>query len=155
MGKNVFVFFDIGDTLASPASSPAGRVERLDVYPFVTDVLRRLNDASGQYGARIKLGLISNTAGETAASMRGLLADAGVLASFESHLLLFSSVEGLDKSERRFFELACERAAADASQCVFVGENEAERKVAASARLHVSPHPLHVLYLVKEQFSME
>lgn len=155
MGKTVFVFFDIGDTLASPVFSAVGRVEGLDVYPFVTDVLRRLNDASGQDGTRIKLGLISNTTGESAASMRDLLSDAGLLTSFEPHLLLFSSVEGLNKSDKQFFELACERATADASQCVFVGENEAERKVAASAHLHVSPHPLHVLHLVKEQFSIQ
>ncbi len=102
MSKTVFVFFDIGDTLASPVFSAAGRVEELDVYPFVTDILQSLNDARSPEGARIKLGLISNTPGESAASMHGLLAAAGLLASFESTLLLFSSVEGLNKSERRF-----------------------------------------------------
>jgi hypothetical protein len=34
---------------------------------------------------------------------------------------------------------------------VFVGESAAERDVAATAGLRVSPHPLHALYLVESE----
>jgi FMN phosphatase YigB (HAD superfamily) len=155
MGEPVVVFFDVGETLASPVLSAAGHIERLDVYPFVSEVLDRLRAASGAGRARVALGLISNTTGETAASMRRLLGDAGLLTPFDPDLLLFSSVEGLDKSQKAFFDLASDRAGVGGRRCVFVGEREAERTVAASAHFHVSPHPLHALHLVRKQFSVQ
>lgn len=41
MSEGLVVFFDIGDTLASPILG-AGRLSRLEVYRFVPDVLARL-----------------------------------------------------------------------------------------------------------------
>ena len=55
MGNDVAVFFDIGDTLASPVIEN-GRLARLDVYPFVTQVLTRLR-ASGDDRGSVALGL--------------------------------------------------------------------------------------------------
>ena len=155
MGELVIVFFDIGDTLASPVLSANGDLERLEVYPFVPEALDRLRAMSGADDVHVALGLISNTAGQTAESMRALLQDAGLLTRFERKLLLFSSVEGLDKSQTAFFELASARAEVDARRCVFVGEAERERAVASSARFLVSPHPLHALHLVRTQFGLE
>jgi FMN phosphatase YigB (HAD superfamily) len=149
----MFVFFDIGETLASSVVSPNGRVEQLDVYPLIPEALDCLRGACGRGGTRVALGLMSNTGDETASSMRTLLEDAGLLALFEPDPFLFSSVEGLDKSPRTFLELVSERAEAAPGRCVFVGESEAERLLAASAGFQVSPHPLHALHLVQQQLS--
>lgn len=153
MDQPVAIFFDIGDTLASPVIA-GGRPVRLDVYPFVPEVLARLRAAPGDDGARLAIGLISNTGDETDASMRGLLADAGLLALVDDDLLLFSSVEGVDKSQPEMFARAADRAGVPAGRCVYVGESEAERAVAGAAGLAVSPHPLHALHLVATRFSL-
>jgi len=143
MSEPLAVFFDIGDTLASPVVT-AGRLTGLRPYPLVPDVLQQME------GADLALGLISNTGTETAQSMRDLLEDADLLPFFRDDLLLFSSVEGLDKSDPAFFELARERAGVPAARCLFVGESEAERAVAKAVGFRVSPHPLHALDLVRE-----
>jgi FMN phosphatase YigB (HAD superfamily) len=143
MSEPLTVFFDIGDTLASPVVT-GGRLTGLRPYPFVPDVLQAME------GVTDSLGLVSNTGTETAQSMRDLLEDADLLPFFQDDLLLFSSVEGLDKSDPAFFELARERAGVPAARCLFVGESEAERAVARSVGFLVSPHPLHALDLVRE-----
>lgn len=148
MNDGVAVFFDIGDTLASPVVS-AGRLARLEAYPFVSDVLKRLRSGAPSVG----LGLISNTGNESAERLAALLADAGLAELVDAHLCLFSSVEGMDKSQPAFFSLAVTRAGVPAARCVFVGEDADERDVAASVGLRVSPHPLHAVHLVESEFS--
>jgi len=148
MSEPVAVFFDIGDTLAS-AVLKANRLARLDVYPFVPDVLHRLR--AGAEGVSVSLGLISNTGDESASRMNAILEEAGLSDLLDAELCLFSSVEGLDKSQRAFFALARDRAGLSASRCVYVGENADERAVAASAGFRVSPHPLHALHLVESE----
>jgi FMN phosphatase YigB (HAD superfamily) len=149
MNEGLAVFFDIGDTLAS-AVVEGQHLARLDVYPFVPDVLARLRAGADATPAR--LGLMSNTGNETATTMNKVLGDAGLLALLDAELCLFSSVEGMDKTESAFFALARDRAALPASRCVFVGENAAERRTAASVGFQVSPHPLHALHLVAVVF---
>jgi FMN phosphatase YigB (HAD superfamily) len=83
-----------------------------------------------------------------------MLADAGLLAFVDASLCLFSSIEGLDKSQPAFFELARDRAGLPVSHCLFVGENAEERAVAASVGFRVSPHPLHALHLAETEFSV-
>jgi FMN phosphatase YigB (HAD superfamily) len=151
MSEGLVVFFDIGDTLAS-AIVDAGRLSRLEVYRFVPDVLARLQ--AGGAEVPVALGLISNTGDETAARLNDVLADAGLLAFVDASLCLFSSIEGLDKSQPAFFGLARDRAGLPASRCVFVGENAEERAVAASVGFRVSPHPLHALHLAETEFSV-
>ena len=153
MAQGVAVFFDLGDTLASPVVE-GGHLTGLAVYPLVPDVLARLRAARGPQGARVALGLASNTGHETAAALRGVLDAAGLRALVDEELCLFSSVEGLDKSQPAFFTRASERAALPAARCVYVGESEAERAVAAGAGFAVSPHPLHALHLVAARFSV-
>jgi FMN phosphatase YigB (HAD superfamily) len=142
----VAVFFDIGNTLASPVVE-SGHLAGLQVYPFVPEVLGRLR--SGVRGVSVGLGLISNTGQETAEDLAALLGDAGLSDLVDAHLCLFSSVEGMDKSQPAFFTLAVTRAALPAARCVFVGEDATERDVAAEAGLRVSFHPLHALHLVE------
>jgi FMN phosphatase YigB (HAD superfamily) len=148
MGGRLVAFFDIGDTLAS-AVLDGGRLARLEVYPFVPEVLARLR-ARGE-GSPVSLGLISNTGDETEARMSQVLADAGLSALVDADLCLFSSVEGLNKSQPAFFALARDRAGLPASRCLFVGESPEERAVAASVGFLVSPHPLHALHLVETE----
>ena len=153
MGERLVVFFDIGDTLASAVLDGGGRLSRLEVYPFVPEVLARLR-AGGQ-GLSVSLGLISNTGDETATRMSQVVAEAGLSALIDDALCLFSSVEGLDKSQPAFFMLARDRAGIPASRCLFVGESPKERAVAASVGFLVSPHPLHAVHLVGTEFSVD
>ena len=148
MDDAVAVFFDIGDTLAS-AVVRSGHLVRLEPYPFVPEVLGRLRSGAG--AGTVALGLISNTGNESAGRLAALLADAGLADLVDAHLCLFSSVEGMDKSQPAFFALAVSRAGVPAGRCVFVGENADERNVAVTAGLRVSPHPLHALYVVERE----
>ena len=147
MVRGLAIFFDIGDTLASPVLV-GRRLAGLSVYPFVPDVLSRMR-AAGGVQVPVALGLISNTGNEAAETMTEVLARSGLLALVDSGLCLFSSVEGLDKSQPAFFERARDRAALPAGNCRFVGEDAGERAVAASVGFLVSPHPLHALHLVE------
>jgi FMN phosphatase YigB (HAD superfamily) len=149
MGDGLAVFFDIGDTLASPHIT-GGHLAGLDVYPFVPEILARMR-ATGSDKFAVALGIISNTGNETKASLNDLLDKSGLSALVDASLCLFSSVEGLDKSQPAFFVRAKDRAGVPSAQCVFVGEDAAERAVAASVGFRVSPHPLHALYLVETQ----
>jgi hypothetical protein len=143
------VFFDIGETLGTARLSFPGqpfriediRIEGLDVFPFVPDLLSRLS-ADG-----VRLGIISNTPqAETAGSMQAVLEAAQILDFFSEELLIYSSVIGLQKDAPEIFSRAVELAGlADQPQnCVFVGEDADERGYALEAGLRVAPHPLLV-----------
>lgn len=147
MTDRLVVFFDIGDTLAD-ARFANGQLVGLDLYPFITDVLGRLRRRSEE-PFPVELGLMSNTDGVPTADLQRVLTDSGLAALVDQRLCLFSSVEGLDKSETAFFDRGRARADLPATRCVFVGENAAERSVATSAGFRVSPHPLHALHLVE------
>jgi FMN phosphatase YigB (HAD superfamily) len=149
MAQGLAVFFDIGDTLASPRVAGA-HLSGLDVYPFVPEILARLRMTGGQE-VPIALGLISNTGNETAAALNDVLAKSGLSNLVDASMCLFSSIEGLDKSQPAFFLLARDRATLPATRCIFVGEDPAERKVAASVGFRVSPHPLHALHLIETE----
>jgi hypothetical protein len=118
MGDGLAVFFDIGDTLASPHIT-GGHLAGLDVYPFVPEILARMRAAGGNEFA-VALGIVSNTGNETKASLNDLLDKSGLSALVDASLCLFSSVEGLDKSQPAFFVRAKDRAAVPSAQCVFV-----------------------------------
>src|SRR4051794_18922280 len=138
MPDPIALFFDIGDTLAVPKLTATGGLDKLVVFPFVPDVLTKLHATTGPGGAAVRLGIISNTGTESLASMKKVLTDAARFGLFSEKLLVFSSVEGVDKSTKDIFNRARARAGVTASRCVFVGESEGERKVAASAGFRVS-----------------
>jgi len=144
MADLIVVFFDIGDTLAIPEFSSSGSLQKLNVLPYVLDVLHKLR------GSHCRLGIISNTGSETLASLHTVLSDAGLLQQFEPALLLFSSVEGKDKKQPAFFRLAAQRAGVPPARCIYVGEDQSERTVAKSAGFRVSFHPLHVFHVVQQ-----
>ena len=138
------VFFDLGDTLGVPRFNPAGELEGFDIFPFVAEVL-------GKMKLEARLGVIWNTpAGATMASMSALLAAAGILTYFDPVLLLFSSVEGMDKTKKAFFTLAASRATVAETRCIFAGESDAERSVAKSAGMKAAFHLLHAFDVLKK-----
>jgi FMN phosphatase YigB (HAD superfamily) len=144
---STIVFFDLGDTLVIPQMAGDGTLQALKVLPFVPDVLNKLKRTkTGE--AHLRLGIISNTGSETLEKMRAVMAEAELLDVFDPQLLLFSSVEGLDKSQEEFFRLAARRAGAPEEHCVYVGESDSERQIAASAGFRTSYHPLHVFHVI-------
>jgi FMN phosphatase YigB (HAD superfamily) len=143
------VFFDLGDTLGVGRIGPGGGISGFDPFPFARDILKKLKDPVPA-GLGLRLGVISNTpTGTTAANMAAVLGAAGVLSFFDPALLLYSSVEGLDKTQKSFFTLAAARAATAPRRCVFVGEDPLERNVASSAHFATAFHPLHVFQVLK------
>ena len=133
-GQAKAVFFDIGNVLASPViASDHTTLVGFSVYPFVPEVL----DAVRKQQA--PLGIISNTApSDTTETMKAVLEKAGRFRFFDVKLLLFSSVEGIDKTRVELFQRAAARAELPPRNCVFVGEDEQERDVArrAYSRFH-------------------
>ncbi|MEA2904340.1 MAG: hypothetical protein QOI12_1727 [Alphaproteobacteria bacterium] len=133
------IFFDIGQTLAAAHLNAAGRLDSLEPLPGVLDVLGRLRDAG------YRLGIISNTGEETSEIMRHALTNAGLYPFFasESRLLIYSSEVHMTKNSPDIFRLACKRAGRDLQpqRCLFVGEDESERKFASKAGLQVAATP--------------
>jgi bacterial leucyl aminopeptidase len=131
------VFFDIGDTLGtSRISPPPSRLDRLDIYPHIPNILQQLKDNG------LKIGIISNTGNETEDSMKRVLEEAGIYNFFEPNLLIYSSVVGISKPSPEIFRLAAERAghATEPKNCLFVGEDSKERKAAHDVSWQVVPH---------------
>jgi bacterial leucyl aminopeptidase len=145
-GQSRAVFFDIGNVLASPVlASDHITLVGLSVYPFVPEVLEAVRTQQA------RLGIISNTAcSDTTETMKAVLDQAGLLRFFDVKLLLFSSVEGIDKTKVELFQRAAVRAELPPQHCVFVGEDAKERDVARRALFQVSFHPLHVFQVLKE-----
>jgi FMN phosphatase YigB (HAD superfamily) len=144
---SIVVFFDLGDTLVIPRLSDDGSLLALNVLPFVPDVLDKLKRTKVN-DVELRLGVISNTGTETLSKMRSVVAEAGLLDFFEPALLLFSSVEGIDKRQKQFFEPGAQRSGTRSEHCIYVGEDETERRVAASTKLRTSYHPLHVFHVI-------
>ena len=135
------IFFDIGHTLGTPRISPPPyHLEGLNIYPYILNVLEQLKDKS------LQIGIISNTGNETEDDMKRVLGEAGIYRFFKPNLLIYSSVVGVRKPDPEIFRLAAERAGyGDAPEnCLFVGEDSKERKVAHDLGWQVVPHPLLV-----------
>ena len=130
------MFFDIGDTLGEVMMTTQP-VERLSlvVFPHVLPVLQRLREQG------FRLGLISNTGNSAASLVNDALSRAHILQFFEPQLRVYSSEVGADKSSPEIFLLAAQRASADPSACLFVGEDARERITARDAGFAVCPHP--------------
>jgi FMN phosphatase YigB (HAD superfamily) len=138
------VFFDLGDTLGVPRLDSAGVLAAFVPFPFVPEILARMK-------LEARLGVLSNTPAEaTVASMSALLSAAAILTHFDPTLLAFSSVEGMDKTQRAFFALAAARAGVAVGRCIFVGESDAERNVAKSAGMSTAFHPLHAFEMLRK-----
>ena len=132
------VFFDIGDTLGTPRlSHPELKLEGIDIYPYIPNILQRLKENS------FKIGIISNTGNETENSMKIVLERAAVYNFFDPSLLVYSSVVGVNKPDPEIFRLAVAKAGHPTApqHCLFVGEDSKERKAARQVGWQVVPHP--------------
>jgi bacterial leucyl aminopeptidase len=141
------VFFDIGGTLATPILSPGGELVALEAGPTVFPVLDRLKERG------LRLGIISNTGQATEATLRTALEGCGLFGFFEPKLLIYSStlpktdphtkppVKLKPKPDPSVFAYAAHVAGLAPPECVFVGEDRAERAGALAAGLRVAPHP--------------
>ena len=127
-------FFDIRDTLGSARYSPRPphRLERLDVYPQVSDVLQELSDNG------VRLGIVSNIGQETDEDVRRVLEEGQIYDFFDSRLLVYGT-----KDSSEIFRRAAEQAGHSATpeRCLYVGENWEERGYALEAGFRVAPHP--------------
>src|SRR5262245_17258926 len=133
------VFFDLGDTLGSPVLSPPPvHLIGFDPFPFARELLAALR-AKG-----FRLGIISNTGSDGKDVIDAVFDTAGILEFFEPALRLYSHDVGLTKNSPAIFRRAAELAGhiAAPQQCLFVGEDAAERGFAVQAGLRVCPHPL-------------
>src|SRR5687767_584320 len=126
------VFFDIGDTLASPvlAGSPR-RLASLEVYPYIPKILDGLT-ADG-----IPLGLISNIGPVTPENVQDVteaLDAAGLSLYFPEPLRIYGK-----KDSTAIFLRAATAAghAGTPGECVFTGEDSAERILAQAAGMRV------------------
>jgi hypothetical protein len=142
------IFFDIGDTLGTAVLSPPPiRLIRLDLFPYVTALLRSLVDRG------LRLGIISNTGDMDGASVDEILNNAGIRDFFDPSLRLYSKDVGLEKDSPEIFRLAVQRAglAGMPQACLFVGEEATERGFAIDAGLRACPHPLLVNEVLDDQ----
>ena len=151
MAENRAVFFDVGETLANPVFE-AGLLARLAVYPFVADVMTRLRAAGGD-DVEVAVGLISNTGDDHGGDDERPATGVRTPGPCRCRPLPIQLGRGLGQVPTSLLRLARERADVAAASCVFVGEDAAERAVAASVGFRVSPHPLHALHLVETESS--
>jgi bacterial leucyl aminopeptidase len=141
------VFFDIGHTLGIPKiSPPLYRLEKLDIYPYIPNLLQQLKNND------LKMGIISNTSHETEDYMKRVLEEADIYSFFQPDLLIYSSVVGVSKPSPEIFRLAAKRAGYtdEPKNCLFVGEDSKERKAAHDVGWRVTPHPILVIDVLKD-----
>jgi FMN phosphatase YigB (HAD superfamily) len=136
--KIVAVFFDLGGTLGTAVVST--HLTGFDVFPFVPGLLESLRQRP------VRLGVISNTGADGHETVDAVLAKSGLLAFFEPELRIYSKDVGHTKADTKIFQIAIDRAgmSKEPDRCLFVGENENERGVAANAGMRVLPDPMLV-----------
>lgn len=132
------VFFDIGDTLATPIFSPDDRLTGFNVFPEARTALEALK------ARNVRMGIISNAGDELPATVNALLDECGLLQFFDPDIIVYGK-----KDSPVIFKTAAEKGGVPPDQCVFVGENSKERSFALAAGfLGVSPHPLLTLDVI-------
>jgi hypothetical protein len=131
MNNMLVIFFDIGDTLASPVFSEDDRLQGFNVFPEAVTALRALK--SGGY----EMGIISNAGNEKPDAVNDLLEAAGLFDFFNPKYIFYQK-----KDSPEAFADAARKAGLEPDQCVFVGENSGERSRALKAGFRrVVPHP--------------
>ncbi|MEH1800997.1 MAG: M20/M25/M40 family metallo-hydrolase [Nostoc sp.] len=127
------IFFDIGGTLGSPRISPFPyRLEGLDVYPYVLDILRQLRERNS------RIGIISNIGDDKPENVTRVLEKCQIYDLFDSDLIIYGA-----KNSSEIFQFTARQAGHSdtPNQCLFVGEDSHEQSYAIQAGWRVVPHP--------------
>ena len=131
-------FFDLGDTLGTPVlSAPPVHLVGFHVFDATVPVLTDLRAVDG-----LRLGIISNTGDDDGTAVDAILAQAGIRDFFDPVLRIYSRDVGLRKDSPEIFRLAAARVSSPAGECLFVGEDAAERAFAAAAGMLVAADPI-------------
>jgi len=133
------IFFDIGDTLATPRLAANGSLIGFTVFPEAQAALEALRARS------LRMGIISNRGNIRAEVVRRALRASGLLGFFEPRLVIFAR-----KDSPAPFAGAAATAGVPPGECIFVGENAAERGHALGAGFSDAvPHPSLVLDVIE------
>jgi len=136
------LYFDICETLGTVEAvldkdSDDIIVEKIHPLPYIKQVL------SYQSASGINLGIISNSGEKYVAYVNQALEKSGLAEFFKNqNLLIYSGKRGLERNTSDIFELAIERSGEEAADCIFVGEDGFERKIAEQLGMRVCPHPI-------------
>lgn len=130
------VFFDLGATLVDAVVRPDTSLKGFIVLPGTYEALRALKKK------KIRMGIISDNGSHPPAAVKKALAGAKLLPFFTKNLILLASEVRLDKTSPAIFRLALDRAGAiDPRECMFVGDDPDERRMARLAGLRTSRSP--------------
>ena len=130
-------FFEV-DTLGDLRfGAPPARLPVLSAYPYLPAVLEQLA------GRGVRLGIICREPSVNAVDLTAALAAAGISASFDHDLLLFTT-DALEVEPGEPFSRAAERAGLQSSpeSCLLVSEDSLARGQALGAGWRAAPHPL-------------
>jgi leucyl aminopeptidase len=125
------VFFDLGGTLGTPLFSPMDdHLEGFEVYPEAREALEQVRTHD------LRMGIVSDAGPEPAARINSALEQCGIYGFFDPTLIIYAK-----KDSPAPFRQAAEKAGCPPAECVFVGEDRAERRYAREAGFRVAPHP--------------
>ena len=126
------VFFDLGATLVDQECYPDGRLKSLEPLDGARDVLQTMKTRG------LVLGVIANTGPDKPAVVRKKLIEAGINKFFSRNLVLLSGDLAIDKSGPAIFRLAAARAGFSPGECMFVGDDPNERRMARLSGMRTS-----------------
>lgn len=126
------LYFDIGGTLADVSVATDGSF-RFRPLPRVREVLAALSAH--------RLGIISNPGADPTGRVRAAAALAATFDDIFSDDLVHWGV----KTSRTIFDAAVAAAGGAADDCVFIGEDPAERAMARRSGMRTAPHPVFAL----------
>lgn len=130
------VFFDLGATLVDAVVNPDTSLKAFIVLPGAREALQALKKK------KIRMGIISDNGSHPPAAVKKALAGAKLLPFFAKKLILLSSEVRLDKTTPAIFRLALDRAGAiDPRECMFVGDDPDERRMARLAGMRTGRSP--------------
>ncbi len=125
-------FFDIATSLGSFGFSPTGRPERLEVYPYLAEVLDGLRRSG------VRLGITARHEHGTAEELVEVLTASELDRYFEPWLLLLAEDGASDPLSLAVTEAGHSTTPA---RCLYVSEDRGERSTALQLGLRVAPHP--------------
>ena len=130
------VYFDLGATLVDAVVNPDRSLKAFIVLPGAREVLQALKKR------KFRMGIISDNGSHPPAAVRKALTSAKLLPFFTKKLILLSSEVRIDKTSPAIFRLALDRAGAiDPRECMFVGDDPDERRMARLAGMRTSRSP--------------